>query len=76
MDYNNYKKNYFNQITDQLIDYFIEHFQRPDIQDKIKNKLLDPMIDYIGRRLYPYILMICICFGILVSLLILMIWNK
>ena len=76
MDYNNLKKNYINQIIDQIIDYIVDNVNKKEIQSKIQQKLLDPMIDYIGRRLYPYILMISFCFALLILLLFFMIWNK
>lgn len=76
MDHNNLKKKYLNQLINQILDYIIENINNKEIQLKIQQKILDPMIDYIGRRLYPYILMISFCFVLLILLLFFMIWNK
>ncbi len=73
---NTSKKEYLDHLFKQILDYIIEKLNSEESKAKIQKKLLDPMIDYIGRRLYPYILIVSFCFVILILLLFFMIWNK
>lgn len=73
---NTSKKEYMDQLFRQILDYLIDKFNSEESKKKIQQKLLDPMIDYIGRRLYPYVLIVSFCFVILILILFFMIWNK
>jgi hypothetical protein len=50
------------QLTADFINRFIEECKKPDNFDKIKTNLIDPLIYYTFRRLYPYILTTSIIF--------------
>ena len=50
------------QLTTDLITKIIEECNKPDNFEKIKNNLIDPLIYYTFRRLYPYILTTSIIF--------------
>lgn len=76
MDQNKFRDSYFNHLFEQVVDYLIIKVNNKHIQEKVQEKLLDPMIDYIGKRLYPYILMISGCFVALILLLLFMISTK
>lgn len=77
MDHNKFKKNtYIDDILEQLVNYVINNMQNKEIQNKIQKKILDPTIDYIGRRLYPYILMLSLCFVFIILLIFFMIYTK
>lgn len=76
MDQNKFRDSYFNHLFEQVVDYLIIKANNKHIQEKVQEKLLDPMIDYIGKRLYPYILMISGCFVALILLLLFMISTK
>lgn len=73
---NTTKKEYMDQLFRQILDYLIDKVNSEEAKTKIQQKLLDPMIDYIGRRLYPYVLIVSFCFVLLILLLFFMIWNK
>lgn len=73
---NTSKKEYMDQLFRQILDYLIDKVNSEESKKKIQQKLLDPMIDYIGRRLYPYVLIVSFCFVILILILFFMIWNK
>lgn len=76
MEQNKFRNLYINSIVEQLADYVVVNINSKPVQEKIQLKILDPMIDYIGKRLYPYILMVSICFVLLTLLLIIMISQK
>lgn len=59
MDRQNNK--YLNNLVNQILDYTITQFEIKENQDKIKIKILDPIIEYLGKKLYPYVLITCIC---------------
>jgi hypothetical protein len=63
MDTQNNK--YLNNLINQILDYTISQFELKENQDKIKVKILDPIIEYLGKKLYPYILITCICLLVL-----------
>jgi hypothetical protein len=46
-------------------------FEKEDIQMAIRNKVLDPIMNHILKRVFPYIILICVMFILLlVSVLI------
>jgi len=53
----NNKHKYVQNIINQLLDYGIIQFEKIENQDRIKTKILDPIIQYIGKKLYPYVIM-------------------
>jgi len=48
-------------LTDQLID----HFEKPEIQQKIQSKILEPVVVYMRNRLWPLFLTMMIAFILL-----------
>ena len=44
------------KIINQGIDLCIVEFQKQSNKDKLENDILDPIIKYIGERLWPYIM--------------------
>jgi len=53
----NNKHKYVQNLINQLLDYGIIQFEKIENQDRIKTKILDPIIEYIGKKLYPYVIM-------------------
>lgn len=49
-------------LTNKIIDKILDHVQTPDNLKKIQLSLLDPLITYTYRRMYPYFMMIIIIF--------------
>ena len=50
------------QLTTDFINRFVDECKKPENSSKIKNNLIDPLIYYTFRRLYPYILTTSIIF--------------
>ena len=55
----------------ELLEKCIIEFKKKENMDKINSNVLDPLIDYILQRLYPYILITCIMFLLMLIFLIL-----
>ncbi len=56
----------FNNITNQLFCKIIDECKKDSIKTKINNHIIDPIIYYIYKKIYPYALLI-----LLISILIL-----
>jgi hypothetical protein len=55
----------------ELLEKCIIEFKKKENIDKIHTNVLDPLIDYILQRLYPYILITCVMFLLMLVFLIL-----
>ncbi len=53
-------------ILDEIMTACMDKFQKDDY------KTIDPIVEYIGKRVWPYILFACIMFIILILLIIVM----
>lgn len=51
-----------NKLGSELSEYFIEEIRKEENVNKIKDKVINPLIDYTFHRLYPYILVTSIIF--------------
>lgn len=51
-----------NKLSSELTEYFIEEIKKEDNVDKIKENVINPLIDYTFQRLYPYILITSVIF--------------
>ena len=58
-------------IGSELLEKCIIEIKKQENMDKIHNNVLDPLIDYILERLYPYIMVTCIMFILMLIFLIL-----
>ncbi len=58
-------------IGNELLEKCIIEVKKKENMDKIQNNLMDPLIDYIIRRLYPYLLVSSIIFILILIFLIL-----
>lgn len=67
---------YTDKLFGEIINYIIDRLKQDDFKKKIQAVLLDPMIEYIGRRLYPYVLFASLCFVFIILLFIFLIWTK
>ena len=50
------------KIIDELTQYFINELKKNENMDKVKVFLIDPLIEYTFKKLYPYILITSIIF--------------
>jgi hypothetical protein len=51
-----------NKFASELSEYFIDEVKKEENVEKIKEKLINPLIDYTYHRLYPYILVTSVIF--------------
>jgi len=51
-----------NKLSSELTEYFIEEIKKEDNVEKIKENVINPLIDYTFQRLYPYILITSVIF--------------
>jgi len=50
------------KLTNKIIEKLITEIKQPEHMKKLQINILDPMIDYTYRRLYPYFLVTTIVF--------------
>lgn len=51
-----------NKLGTELSEYFIQEIRKEENVKKIKDSVVNPLIDYTFHRLYPYILVTSIIF--------------
>ena len=58
------------KLCRQATDLLINEIKKDDVQCKIKDDVLDPIVKYIGNKLYPYIIgaTLVLCFFSLILL--------
>lgn len=66
------------QASQQIIDKIVNEIKKEENQDKIKYNIIDPSVNYIVNRLYPYIVITSVIFILtfLMALIILLIMVK
>jgi hypothetical protein len=50
---------------DSMMQKWILFFERESVQCNIKSRILDPILNHIMKQIFPYILLICIMFVLL-----------
>jgi hypothetical protein len=58
-------------IGNELLEKCIIEIKKQENMNKLHTNVLDPLIDYILQRLYPYIMVTCIMFLLMLVFLIL-----
>jgi hypothetical protein len=43
----------------------MNYIEKNNVQTTIKSKLLDPILNHILKRIFPYIILICVMFALL-----------
>jgi len=59
-------------IGNELLEKCIIEIKKQENMNKLHTNVLDPLIDYILQRLYPYIMVTCIMFLLMIVFLILL----
>ena len=54
-----------NKWSQSLMQKWIEFFEKDSIQMTIKSKMLDPILNHILKKIFPYIILICVMFALL-----------
>ena len=67
-------------ICSEIIEKSIEEFKEDNNFNKIKKEMLDPCVNYILNKIYPYVLATCVIFVLIflmiVTILVILIFNK
>jgi hypothetical protein len=58
------------KITSNLLDKCFVEFNKEENQDKIKINIIDPIIEYIKKRVQPYLIFILFLFILMIFLTI------
>ena len=65
------------QIIYDCIDAIVAELQQPDTREKINTDLIQPLIHYLTKQIYPYIISTCVIilliFVCVISILIILI---
>jgi hypothetical protein len=48
-----------------LMQKMIELYEKESVQITIKSKMLDPILNHILKKIFPYIILICVMFALL-----------
>jgi len=52
-------------MVNVILERIIQAFQEPRNQEKIQTQCIDPLLKYLLNRMFPYIILICIIFSII-----------
>jgi len=60
-----------NNWTTKLFEKWVHYFEKESIQTAVRLRVIDPILNHILKRIFPYIILICVMFALLlVSVLI------
>ena len=51
--------------SQNIIQKIMNYIEKNNVQLTIKSKLLDPILNHILKRIFPYIILICVMFALL-----------
>ena len=51
--------------SQNIIQKIMNYIEKNNVQLTIKSKLLDPILNHILKRIFPYIILICVMFDLL-----------
>jgi hypothetical protein len=51
--------------SQNIIQKIINYIEKNNVQVTIKSKLIDPILNHILKRIFPYIILICVMFALL-----------
>jgi hypothetical protein len=54
-----------NKWSQGLVQKLINFFDKESIQTTVKSKILDPILNHILKKIFPYIILICVMFALL-----------
>ena len=57
-------------ITQSLLTAVVEEVQRKETRDKIQHQVIDPILQDISSRFYPYFILVMIVMALIIFLLI------
>ncbi len=60
----------WHDISSELLEKCMIEIKKKENMKKIHSNVIDPLIDYILEKLYPYIMVMCVMFTIMMFFLI------
>lgn len=63
-------ESYVNTISESLIDYIVKQIKKKSIKEKIMKNIVDPLLQDMASRYYPYFMMMIIILLIIIILLV------
>jgi len=57
--------------TTSLIKKVLEYISKDDIRHKIQDDIIDPLLNHIMKRVFPYIILTCVLFILLLLVVLL-----
>ena len=60
------------QIINQVLCACVTELKKPETDDMLKRDMIDPIVDYIGQRIWPYVLFAGVMFVLLILTVVLM----
>lgn len=66
----------FDSIADQLWAEILKCSTKPDIQQKIRELAIIPIMKQLIDQIFPYFIAICVLFTLIIVLLIVVIYNQ
>jgi hypothetical protein len=58
-------------ISGSLLEKMVDYIGKRQIRQKIEKELIDPLLNHIMRRIFPYIILICVLFVLLLFVVLL-----
>jgi len=58
------------QIINQLLSACLTELKKEETNEVMKRDLIDPMIEYIGQQIWPYVLFTCVLFVLMCLVII------
>jgi len=62
------------KLIESFVDKTVQTLKDDTIKKKIQILILEPFIQYIIELIFPYMIIMCVIFGLLVALLISILW--
>ena len=54
-----------NGWTKNIIQKFINFFETDSVKSTVRTKIIDPILNHILKKIFPYIILICVMFALL-----------
>lgn len=48
-----------------VMNKMVEIFEKDSVQTTVKSRILDPILNHILKKIFPYIILICVMFALL-----------
>ena len=52
-------------MVNMILNRIVQSFEEPKNRERIQSQFIDPLLNYILNRMFPYIILICIIFSVI-----------